>query len=425
MTRHLIACVVLLAGCSASVTPTDGGMPDAVMTEQDSRVDPSPRIIDLALSQDAACVIDADGGVRCWGRNPSDRMFSDGRRLLDIRTIPLPEPAAQLQVAGAWTMCARTRSGRLYCWGDDSYGQAGVGCCMYNRSNRDFPCARTPTLVPVMERIAPLSPSIAQHVCVRTEGGAVYCWGNSGSAQVGYPYDNTYPCTSWRAWPTPHRVQLAGAAIDVVALADNTCALLEDGTVHCWGSNEVGQLGLPVGPFEIPYCTESRCAFAWTPVRRAQPARATRLFGTHGGFFALQEDGSLLFWSARAGGLIRGLGPEVPTNGRVSRLTFETAVTAVFLGSSGSCARTVDGATWCWGTDPLALTEADWTRWPAGSPPQRVSGLDRFSKVALSGWAGCGIDSEGALWCWGDGRGGLLPGTGNVIVPPYRVQFPR
>ena len=177
MTRHFAGCVVLLAGCAASVTPADGGTPDAAATEQDSRVDPSPRIIDLALSQQAACVIDADGGVRCWGRNPSDRMFSDGRQLRDIRTIPLPEPAAQLQAAGPWTMCARTRSGRLYCWGDDSYGQAGVGCCMYNRSNRDFPCARTPTHVPVMERIAPLSPSIARHVCVRTEGGAVYCWG--------------------------------------------------------------------------------------------------------------------------------------------------------------------------------------------------------------------------------------------------------
>jgi len=36
--------------------------------------------------------------------------------------------------------------------------------------------------------------------------------------------------------------------VDVVALAENTCALLEDGTIHCWGSNDVGQLGLPVGP---------------------------------------------------------------------------------------------------------------------------------------------------------------------------------
>jgi hypothetical protein len=42
-----------------------------------------------------------------WGRNPSDRMFSDGRRLLDIRTIPLSEPATQLQTAAAGCCLAR------------------------------------------------------------------------------------------------------------------------------------------------------------------------------------------------------------------------------------------------------------------------------------------------------------------------------
>jgi alpha-tubulin suppressor-like RCC1 family protein len=68
-----------------------------------------------------------------------------------------------------------------------------------------------------------------------TDDGKIWCWGNNQRGELG---DGT---TEDRGRPVPVR-GLPGRAIEASAGYAHTCALMEDGTVYCWGDNTGGQI---------------------------------------------------------------------------------------------------------------------------------------------------------------------------------------
>ena len=176
------------------------------------------------------CFVHAAGDAMCWGRNV------DGEVGIGSMLTPIPSPTAVMnltdavEVDGGYTFsCARHRTGRVVCWGDNTYGEAGDG-------TRDM----------LIRRIAPgadvatitdatMISAGNSHVCARRMGGTAMCWGANGHGQLG---DGTL---SVRTMP----VTVMGLSnITQINLGDShTCALLADGTVRCWGENSSGQLG--------------------------------------------------------------------------------------------------------------------------------------------------------------------------------------
>ncbi|MEE1564966.1 MAG: hypothetical protein V1249_08275, partial [Acidimicrobiales bacterium] len=75
------------------------------------------------------------------------------------------------------------------------------------------------------------------HSCALLEGGSVECWGHNGGGQLGREGD---------AGPVPGQV-VGLDGVEKVATAitagSHSCALLEGGSVECWGGNNVAQLG--------------------------------------------------------------------------------------------------------------------------------------------------------------------------------------
>lgn len=96
-----------------------------------------------------------------------------------------------------------------------------------------------------------------EHSCALLNDGTVRCWGDSYWGQLGYGNhedigDNEHPSS---AGP----VQLGENGVSVTKIAtgaDHTCALLENGNLYCWGRNHLGQLGYgnteAVGDNELP-----------------------------------------------------------------------------------------------------------------------------------------------------------------------------
>src|SRR5258708_38261308 len=109
-----------------------------------------------------------------------------------------------------------------------------LSACSVERSGGErAPSIHTPLLgetVPVVQVAAG-----GDHTCALLEGGTVSCWGSNVFGQLG---DGT---TTDRGMPTD--VPGLTGATQIGAGRSSTCALLADGTAKCWGYNDYGQVG--------------------------------------------------------------------------------------------------------------------------------------------------------------------------------------
>ena len=75
-------------------------------------------------------------------------------------------------------------------------------------------------------------------MCAVITNGDVWCWGYNGDGQLG---NGSTPDTAPHTAPV--KVLLPGPARDVVGGGYHACALLDAGSVWCWGDNNSGELG--------------------------------------------------------------------------------------------------------------------------------------------------------------------------------------
>ena len=80
----------------------------------------------------------------------------------------------------------------------------------------------------------------ADFSCGLTEAGQVICWGQNGSGQLGQGVDA--PSVSFDA-ARPVNLGQGRTARSVEAGGETACALLDDNRIKCWGANDRGQLG--------------------------------------------------------------------------------------------------------------------------------------------------------------------------------------
>lgn len=168
----------------------------------------------------------------CWGDN--------SRGQLGIGTTAswaVPQVVAQLArwsavSVGAYHSCAIAmadpvvglQEGTAFCWGDGAFGQIGVG----NLSNQP-----SPREVSGGERWLTLSAG-AIHTCGQT-GDGVFCWGENVDGRLGI--GNTVRRT------VPTRLPMSAAGDTISAGGKSTLWSGSTTDVFSWGLNENGQLG--------------------------------------------------------------------------------------------------------------------------------------------------------------------------------------
>jgi alpha-tubulin suppressor-like RCC1 family protein len=84
------------------------------------------------------------------------------------------------------------------------------------------------------------------HTCALLEDRTVRCWGSNLSGQLG---DGTTdarlnPVSVLASGTAGASPVVLGGVTQIAAGDSHTCALLEDGTVRCWGRNVDGRLGV-------------------------------------------------------------------------------------------------------------------------------------------------------------------------------------
>ena len=184
-----------------------------------------------------------DGTVLSWGNNGTGQL---GR--ITGGTDMIPKAVASLtgitQVsAGLGHACAVNGAGAVYCWGDNTFGQIGQGVT----GNQPV---TVPVAVPMPGGKKAVQVSSANyHSCAVMTDGAVACWGRNNAGQSGGFADggtNPLPVS------TAVEIKLSGKGLAVGAGGEDqggngssgySCALIEGGSVQCWGYNADGELG--------------------------------------------------------------------------------------------------------------------------------------------------------------------------------------
>jgi alpha-tubulin suppressor-like RCC1 family protein len=356
---------------------------------------------------DYSCALSSNGTIKCWGYNGEGELgngsFTDSSSPVQVSGIT----DATAISAGNDHTCALISDGTVECWGDNTYGQLGNGTSVGQSS--------TPVQVTDITSATAIS-SGSSHSCALLSGGPVKCWGLNGNGELG----NT---TTTTGSSTPVQVSGLASATEVSASSYDTCALISDGTVKCWGDNGEGQLGDGVtdhsnGP------DWSGNDFSPTPVQVSGITSASEVSagGWHG--CVLVSGGTVKCWGGNSNGeLGNGTTSDswTPVSVYSSGTTPLTNVTQVSAGSWHSCAVISGGSVECWGYNSDGELGNGATA--DSSNPVQVSGIASASSISAGGEHSCSIVSGSAVECWGDNYYGELGnGEKGYSLTPVQVS---
>jgi len=190
---------------------------------------------------------------------------------------------------------------------------------------------------------------------------------------------------------------------DVAAGGNQTCALMSQGGVRCWGSNANGQLG-----------DGSRTDRASPPVVDALSGVMAVAAGVSH-TCALSTDGSVRCWGRGDSGQ---LGDGRPTTRMVPSDPVLSGVKAIAAGRAHTCALTTSGGVRCWGANESGQL-GDGSTTNRMRPPD-ADVLSGVKAVSAGGAHTCALMMTGGVRCWGANSSGQL-GVGSTTdqaVPP-------
>jgi alpha-tubulin suppressor-like RCC1 family protein len=344
-------------------------------------------IISIAAGTAHTCALRAGGGVECWGINTKgqlgDSTNADSRTPVAVDGL---SAGVKALTAGDRHTCVLMETGAVKCWGENASGGLGDGTSI----NRNAPAD-----VSGMTGGVTALDAGAGHTCALMENGAVECWGWNISGQLGNgtAVDSRVP-VEVSGLPGPARAIAAGD--------QHTCALLEGGSVMCWGANSSGQLGNG---------TRSRSS---VPVAVAGLSEAVEIAAGGAHTCALQADDAVKCWGDDQSGQL-GDGGQENRSSPVAVGGLPGAVDHIAAGFSHTCASLIDRRILCWGWNTEGQLGDGTTR------SRRVPGdVLRFTGgvAAVSmGWSNtCALlAGGGGIRCWGLNGGGQLGNGGDVV----------
>ena len=232
--------------------------------------------------------------------------------------------------------------------------------------------------------------------CALLSNGTIKCWGYNECGQVGV-------AAGTQIWP--------GTPVTVTGISDATwvslggplaCAVLHDGTVDCWGCNENGQLG------------DGTTKDSAVPVEVRGLSGAVQVIAVGG--CALLEDGRVACWP---------VDPPLPDEAE----PIPGTSLVVINGISGAielagfypniCALLEDHTVACRGNNDYGQL-GNGTTEPSETPVV-VSGLSDVVQVNGVGTANCAVVEDGTVKCWG---GFYDPDCGNGIACTRAILTP-
>ena len=326
-----------------------------------------------------------------------------------------PLEAQNLSLAtGEWNTCAVGDDGLVYCWGRNGNGQIGngqTGTAACGTSGHK--CKDVPTATSLIGSSGDDIVSIAfghQHACALLDTGDVECWGRNNAGQLGQSGGDEDK-------PQPVNLGTGRTATSIYAGGHYSCAILDDQSVKCWGQNTDGQLGIGSTSNANTPTTINTLGSGRTAVSLATAFSAV---------CALLDDGSVKCWGDDSQGQLGNAGSNTDLNSPPSstiNLGSGRTAKAITGGEYHFCAILDDDSIKCWGDGGYGKlgTGSSIGR----STPFATSGGFASGRYAVAIDAGydhtCVILDNGDLTCWGDDTKGQL-GNGGITGTWHSLQ---
>jgi alpha-tubulin suppressor-like RCC1 family protein len=185
-----------------------------------------------------------------------------------------------------------------------------------------------------------------------------------------------------------------------------SCALADNGTVYCWGSNQYGELGTPAAPERCQTGRTQETQCSTVPVAAGGQMRAKYLSVGQGHACAITTSGTTMCWG-------RAFGP--------NPVAIEEHHFAIISAGSGHTCGLEAGRIWCWGSNTGGKLGNGTTA--QSSTPVAVTGTTTFGSVRTGFNHTCGISTSLSLFCWGANFDGQLGnGTQTDSATPVEIR---
>ena len=311
----------------------------------------------VAAGVSHTCAILDNRTLRCWGENLTGQLgYANSNEIGDDETPGSVGPVdlgagrtARAIAAGAYHTCAILDNGAVRCWGNNQFGQLGYG------HTAAIGVDETPGSVDPVNlgagRTAVAISAGTNHTCAVLDNGAVRCWGAGTGGQLGYGDTADIGDDETPASAGPVNLGAGRTAVAVAAGEIHTCAILDNGAVRCWGWGASGRLGYA----NTTDIGDDECPAVAGPIQLGAGRTAVAITAGAAHTCAILDNGSLRCWGDGGSGRLgyassAKIGDnETPVApGTVNLGAGRTAV-AVDAGAFHTCAVLDDGRVRCWG----------------------------------------------------------------------------
>jgi alpha-tubulin suppressor-like RCC1 family protein len=313
----------------------------------------------------------SDTTVKCWGRSVEGQL-GNGTTTSSSTPVDVAGLSGVVQIAaGRFATCARLDDGTVKCWGWNNKNELDVSA---------FPIATTPKPIQMgtfPEHMTDLSMG-GYDTCARMDDGRAYCWGDNRYLQTGSGFITGDDIASGYVMDLADVTQVATGRY-------HSCAVIEDGSVKCWGANNYGQLGNTTSP-----TTD-------TPQLVA-------------GVTATQIASGANHSCALTGPVVRCWGSD--EYGQLIDLSQPTDPVQVVAGDNHTCSRSAAGAVQCWGGNYGGQLGNDSTT--PSTDPVDVAGISGATQISAGAAVNCALMPGGTVKCWGSNTDGQV-GDGTTV----------
>lgn len=239
-------------GDTTSIGTSPGTMGDSLVLVD---LGSGRKAIDIGAGVDHTCALLDDHRVKCWGNNDFGQLglgtnvghggtpntMGDNLAAVDLG---VGRTATSIAV-GYKVSCAILDNASLKCWGGNWYGQLGLGDTRTRGTAPTDMGDALPALDLGTGRTILQISTAYTHACARLDDGHVKCWGSNNSGQLGQGDNVNRGSAAGQMGNNLPAVDLGTGKIvtQVAAAGEFSCALLNDGMVKCWGMNDNGESG--------------------------------------------------------------------------------------------------------------------------------------------------------------------------------------